>query len=73
MQLYFRNMKYLSIVVIATRQFIFFLYIFCKNNGKNISFNPGLTAIFLILKTFSVVRTYMSNLILKHVLKYLRN
>ena len=27
MQLYFRNMKYLSIVVIATRQLIFFLYI----------------------------------------------
>ncbi len=32
----------LYIVVIATRQFIFFLYFFsknCENNGENISFN----------------------------------
>ncbi len=31
MQLYFRNIKYLSIVVIATRQFVFFsVYFFVK-------------------------------------------
>ncbi len=54
MQLYFGNMKYLYIVVIATRQFIFFLYFFSKNyenNGKNINFNLGFIDKFFILSS----------------------
>ena len=50
----------------------FFLYIFCKNEGKNISFNPGLISKFFSFQTFVIRMLYVYNVILKHVLKYIK-
>ncbi len=66
MQLYFGNMKYLYIVVIATRQFIFFLYFFlknCENNGNNISFNLGFIEIFLFCHPYVTMPNVSLNLV----------
>ena len=68
MQLYFGNMKYLSIVVIATWQFIFFSVFFSKKaqksvNAKNISFNLGIINKYLFYHPYVTMPNVGLNLV----------
>ncbi len=51
MQLYFGNMKHLLIVVIATRQYIFFLFFFSKKVQKSVKIIEKISFLILVLLT----------------------
>ncbi len=63
--IYFRNMNYLSVdwnmdcCHSSTAIYIFLYILIGKNNGKNISFNPGLISKFFNFQNVNICHPYV--------------